>query len=204
MAQRARTTPRKQAQQSRSQSTVDAILRATARILVKEGYDHASTNKIAIAAGVSVGSLYQYFPSKEALVAALVEKHMAEMAEVIRREFIHLAAAPLEEAAHRAVKLMVEAHAIDPKLHKVLVEQVPRVGRLEQLEASEREFTELTRAYLEMHKHEIAVKNLDLAAFMIVRTVEALTHQAVLSQPEILGPAFTREVADMIVRYLRG
>ena len=121
-----------------------------------------------------------------------------------RARFVTLAAAPIEEAAHQAVTLMVDAHSIDPKLHKVLVEQVPRVGRLEKIEALEREFFGLTRAYLEMHKHEIKVKDLDLAAFILVRTVEALTHQAVISQPEILGPAFVREVTAMIVRYLEG
>jgi AcrR family transcriptional regulator len=56
-------------------ATVDALVEATARILVKEGFDKASTNRIAEVAGVSVDSLYQYFPGKEALVAAVIESH---------------------------------------------------------------------------------------------------------------------------------
>jgi len=71
MVRRPRTNPRKIASQERSRATVDALVEATARILIKEGYDRASTNKIAAVAGVSIGSLYQYFPSKEALVAAV-------------------------------------------------------------------------------------------------------------------------------------
>src|SRR5258707_15013262 len=74
MAQKLQTNPRKSASQERSRFTVDALLEATARILVKEGYDRASTNRIAEVAGVSIGSLYQYFPSKEALVAAGMER----------------------------------------------------------------------------------------------------------------------------------
>jgi AcrR family transcriptional regulator len=66
MAAKPRTNPRKLASQERSRLTVDALLEATARILVKDSYDRASTNRIADAAGVSIGSLYQYFPSKEA------------------------------------------------------------------------------------------------------------------------------------------
>jgi AcrR family transcriptional regulator len=66
MAARTRTNPRKLASQERSRVTVDALLGATARILVKDCYDRASTNRIAHLAGVSIGSLYQYFPSKEA------------------------------------------------------------------------------------------------------------------------------------------
>src|SRR5258705_13397994 len=89
-----RTQPRKVAKQARSQGTVEAILRATARILVKEGYDRASTNKIALVAGVSIGSLYQYFPSKEALEPALIERHRDEMASVLRAALAPLAPIP--------------------------------------------------------------------------------------------------------------
>ena len=71
MASKVRVNPRKSASQERSRLTVQAILDATARILVREGFDKASTNRIAEVAGVSIGSLYQYFPSKEAIVAAL-------------------------------------------------------------------------------------------------------------------------------------
>ena len=60
------TSPRRRPRQARAQATVDAIVKATARVLVDEGYDRASTNRVALAAGVSIGSLYQYFPSKEA------------------------------------------------------------------------------------------------------------------------------------------
>jgi AcrR family transcriptional regulator len=84
MTRRPKTAPRKLATQERAQRTVDAMLTATARILVKEGYDTASTNKIALAAGVSIGSLYQYFPGKEALVAAVIDRHVEEMMGVVR------------------------------------------------------------------------------------------------------------------------
>ena len=75
MARAIPTMPRKSASQKRSQATVETLLDATARVLTREGYDRASTNRIAAKAGVSVGSLYQYFPNKEALVAALVARH---------------------------------------------------------------------------------------------------------------------------------
>ena len=79
------TNPRRRPRQARAQATVEAIVKATARVLVEEGYDRASTNRIAQAAGVSIGSLYQYFPSKEALVAALVDNHLERMREVLDR-----------------------------------------------------------------------------------------------------------------------
>jgi AcrR family transcriptional regulator len=202
MAPRIRTVPRKQATQARAQATVDVILKATARILVRDGYDHASTNKIAVAAGVSIGSLYQYFPSKEALVAALVDRHIGEMVELVRLEIPILIALPLRQAIERAVRMMVAAHSVDPKLHKVLVEQVPRVGRLEHVERVEREMIGLARVYLEAKREEISVTDLDLSAYIVVGMIESLTHAAVLTRPELLGEPFISEVTRAVVNYL--
>ena len=164
MARRPLTSPRKEASQERSKATVDTLLAATARVLVKDGYDRASTNKVAEAAGVSIGSLYQYFPSKEALVAAVIERHIAEMMEVVRNSLVRVALLPIEEAARELVRVMIDAHRIEPKLHRVLVEQIPRVGNLEQIESVDDEAIALVRAYLEAHKEEIDVVDLDLAA----------------------------------------
>jgi len=202
MTAKIRTTPRKQAVQARAVGTVDAILQATARILVKEGYDHASTNKIAAAAGVSIGSLYQYFPSKEALVAALAERHVQEMMTILREEVPRMLTLPLEQAIERGVRLMVEAHAVDPKLHKVLVEQVPRVGKLHEVEGLEREMIELMRAYLQSRRAEVDIEDLDLSAYIVFGMIESLTHAAVLTRPELLGEPFIREVTRAVVRYL--
>ena len=204
MAPRLRTVPRKHATQARAQATVEIILKATARILVRDGYDHASANKIAIAAGVSIGSLYQYFPSKEALVAALVDRHIGEMIELVRKEIPILITLPLRPAIERAVRLMVAAHSVDPKLHKVLVEQGPRVGRLEHVERVEREMIGLARVYLEAKRDEISVTDLDLSAYIMVGMIESLTHAAVLTRPELLGEPFIFEVTKAVVNYLEG
>jgi len=202
MPPRPRTVPRKIAVQERSRDTVEAILAATARILVHEGYDRASTNKIAEAAGVSIGSLYQYFPSKEALVAALIERHSEEMQNVVREALVRVVDSPVHEAARELVRLMIASHGIDPKLHKVLTEQVPRIGRLDRLFAMEAQITALVRAYLERHQDEIVPEDLDIAAFVLVQAVEALTHGAVVRNPELLDRRLENEITAMVVRYL--
>lgn len=69
-------TPRKTPRQSRSSSTVAAILESAAHILETAGFDGYSTNAIAQYAGVSIGSLYQYFPNKTAITRALIEREM--------------------------------------------------------------------------------------------------------------------------------
>jgi len=204
MPTRPETSPRKRAVQARSRATVDVILKATARILIAEGYDRASTNKVAARAGVSIGSLYQYFPSKEALVAALLERHLEEMGQELRAAFPRLAAAPIERAAAEVVRLMVAAHSVDPALHQVFVEQVPRIGQLERIKGFEREMIALVRAYLEPRRDQLVVEDLDLAAFIVVGIVESLTHAAVLSRPDLLGEPFVREVSAVVIRYLTG
>jgi len=119
------------ASQKRSRATVDALIEATARVLIKEGYDRASTNKIAALAGVSIGSLYQYFPSKEALVAAVIERHTQESSQVTHNALLKAAARPIEIGVRDLVAAAIDAHRVDPKLHRVLAEEVPRIGRLE-------------------------------------------------------------------------
>ena len=207
MAHKLQTNPRKSASQERSRSTVDALLEATARILLKEGYDRASTNRIAEVAGVSIGSLYQYFPSKEALVAAVIDRHAQEISQVTRDALIKMAASPIEVATREFVSVAIEAHRVNPKLHAVLSEQIPRVGRLENIEANVREGYTLVRGYFEAHRDELDVADLDLAAFVCVTVVEALTHAAVLRRPDILAgdqaPRFVDDVTRLLVGYLR-
>ena len=207
MARRPQTSPRKAASQRRSRSTVDALVEATARVLIKEGYDRASTNKIAAKAGVSIGSLYQYFPSKEALVAAVIERHTQELSQVVHNALLKVAARPIEIGVRELVAAAIDAHRVDPKLHRVLADEVPRTGRLENIEAVERYAHGFLRDYLEAHRSEIDVADLDLAAFILVTTVEALTHSAVLSRPDILADEkageFIDEVTRLVLRYLR-
>src|SRR5262245_22071607 len=207
MARKPKTNPRKSASQKRSRLTVDTLLEATARVLMKEGYDKASTNKIAAVAGISIGSLYQYFPSKEALVAAVIDRHTHELTQVVREALIKVAARSIEAAAHEFVSVGIDAHRVNPELHRVLAEQVPRTGRLENIEAIQRDACTLVRGYLEAHRDELGVADLDVAAFICVTAVEALTHAAVLHRPEILtgekAGRFVDDVTRLVVRYLQ-
>jgi len=204
MSPKLRTVPRKLPRQDRSRATVDAILEAAARVLVKEGFERTTTNRVAEAAGVSVGSLYQYFPSKEALVAALVDRHNLEMRAEVLAALERVKALPLDEAARAMVELCVSAHAVEPELHRVLMEQVPRTGRLARLGEFELQMQALIVAYLEQHRAHLRVTDLRLAAFLAAAAVEAMCHGAVLYYPQRLrDPAFLDEATAMVVRYLK-
>ena len=206
MARAVPTNPRKPASQERSRATVAALLDATARVLTRHGYDRASTNRIAATAGVSVGSLYQYFPNKEALVAALVARHNREMLDLLREALKEVASLDLATAIAKLVRAAVDAHRVDPALHRVFDEQVPRMGQLAKIEALQGETFQLVRSYLDQRRDEISVRDLDSATSILVTTVEALTHQFVIHRPG--APArdrdrFIDEVTRLVVGYLQ-
>ena len=197
--------PRKQPRQERSKITVDAILTATARILTEEGYEKASTNRIAEVAGVSIGSLYQYFPNKESLVAELLKKHSNDMVEIMESKLNSLTDVPLEIAVPELVKAAIAAHAINPKLHRVLNEEVPRIGHIKEVSKTGEQITKMLRVYLETWRDQIHPQNLNLTAFILERTVESLSHAAVIEYPEnLLNGELEQEVSKLLLLYLVG
>lgn len=203
MHRQVRTTPRKRPSQSRAKATVDSILSATARVLVRHGFDGLTTNAVAETAGVSIGSLYQYFPNKEALVAALIERHMEEMNASVLAELTRVARLPLAQAARAVIELTIRAHAIDPELHRVLTEQVPRVGRLAKLRDMDELCRRMVAGLLAARRDEVAIRDPELAAFLIVSTIESIVHRAALLYPEKLrDPALVDETTLLVTRYL--
>ena len=126
---------------------MDAIVEATARLLVERGYEGATTRRVADRAGVSVGSLYQYFPSRDALVTAVIERHVGEVLERIGGELRRLETAPLDRAIRQLVDTILELHDDDPGLHVILMEQLPRADRTALLAKIERALGAHFRAF---------------------------------------------------------
>jgi len=198
-----RTTPRKRPLQARSKDTVDTILNATARILVKRGFDGLTTNAVAAQAGVSIGSLYQYFPNKEALVSALLDHHMTEMNAAMSVELARVATLPIAEAARAVIELTFRAHAIDPELHRVLTEQLPRIGRLAKLRQQDELTHRAVVALLIARRAELSITDPELAAFVLECTIESIVHRAALLYPERLrDPRLVDEATRIVTRYL--
>lgn len=204
MTGRPRTKPRKIATQRRSRATVDALVEATARILVREGYGKASTNRIAEVAGVSIGSLYQYFPGKEALVAAVIDRHHGKVMRIVGRALAHAADLPPERAVRVLVVAAFEAHRVAPRLHGVLAEQIPRTGRLAQVATFNREAFALFRDYLARHEAQLRVDDVDRAAFVCGTSIEALSHQAVLYRARDTSTAEMDALVDDTTRMVLG
>jgi AcrR family transcriptional regulator len=202
MPKRDPTQIRKPARQQRSRETVDVILEAAAHILAAEGFEGATTNAIAQRAGVSIGSLYQYFPNKAALVRALNERHTHQVLELFQRRFADVGATPLAEAVRSLVAGFVEAHRVNPALHRVLVAEESRVNARTETRRVEAEVARLVRAFLEARRSELRDVAPELAAFLVVQALEAITHGAVLDRPDFLGEPLVDEATRLILGYL--
>lgn len=194
-------TPRKLPKQERSQATVEAILTATTRILTEEGYNQLTTNRVAELAGVSIGSLYQYFPNKEALIFALGEHHAHEMEQLAHHHLEHLGDSSIIDVLRQIVKAVLAAHAVNPKLHRVLHEQIPRSEVMRQLDDAKME--KMLRSFLAQRCDQIQPKNLDLTVFIVGRTIKALIHGAMIDRPELLNNGeLEQEIMTMLSSYL--
>ena len=157
--------------------------------------ERLTTNSVAEKAGVSVGSLYQYFPNKEALVAEVRRRFDAAFRERLVAALGRAGRLPLREAVGEFVRTLVALHAEDPQLHNAVSAGLPESERtlIEQIVAS----------YLEAHRHEMRRPDLPLAAAVSLDVAEALIHGVALRSPERLGDdTFVMEVTDLLVRYL--
>ena len=211
MSRKPLTEARKLPQQERSRIAVAAILEATTRILTEEGYEKANTNRIAERAGVSIGSLYQYFPNKESLITALMVQHSDEIITLVESKLTDCYDEPVEIVIPEIVKAVIAAHAINPKLHQVLNEEIPQSERSQQMQKAEGKIVELLRSYLSRWANSpnerlsecVSPKNLDMTVFILSRTVESLCHSAVIEHPNFVGDSrFVREISDLLLSYL--
>jgi AcrR family transcriptional regulator len=121
-----RASSRREPKQQRSRKTVEAVLEAVQRVLKRHGAEAITTNRIAEAAGVSIGSLYQYFPDKQAIFMALHDRHVDGVRHVIERTMTDCTRATLEEFTGELVERLANVHKEDAELHEILSVAVPR------------------------------------------------------------------------------
>jgi AcrR family transcriptional regulator len=194
--------PRKAPRQRRSRATVDRILDAAARIFDERGYREATTNHVAEAAGVSIGSLYQYFPNKDALLVALAERHLEEAAAVFghRLSTLRSEAPPIEDLVRTLVGLTAELNETS-RLHAMLFTDCPRtpalVARLDT-------FVVFVAGEIAFHLERTGTGGSDPArrARLLVAAADAAVHEVVLALP----PGAEREgaVEDLIALIITG
>lgn len=196
---KSRRTPRQQ----RSRVTAEAIVEAAARVFAESGLEGATTNRIAEVAGVSVGSLYQYYPNKEALVTAIYERESARQHEVFLRAVNEAGPDNLPELIRLFISGTVRWYQKNEALYLVLMNEVPRVAGMPQTWQSEEMAVVALRSLLELIKDRIQPRELDMAARVLVwtfryNTLSLLRHPLAEADLE----AFIDELTDLFVQYL--
>ncbi len=196
-------TARKGPKQQRSKVTVSAILDATVRVLEQEGSDAATTSRIAEVAGVSVGTLYQYFANRDAILDALQDREFDRASEMMSRILAHGAYATDREVARAVIMALLELHGAAPTLHRLLVVEGLRVTPTERVQAFDMRIIAVVRSFLTLANVRIRRKNLDAAAFVVYQAVRASMLACLLERPPGLdSETLVDEITDLVLRYL--
>jgi AcrR family transcriptional regulator len=203
---KAQIEPRKEPSQARSKSTRNAILQAAARILSQSGLTALNTNAVAHVAGVSVGSLYQYYPNKAALLSALSERHHSEIAEQLTEFADELAARSAKPTLHDTVSALVRlslahqfAHA---KLAAALEYAERELPESAALQALHQQILHVTTGILQCYRREIR-GDLTIVALDVLTIATAILDGAAL-RLEPNSMVLKRRVERAILGYLSG
>jgi AcrR family transcriptional regulator len=199
------TAPRKRPKQERSAATVEAILEAAGREMAAAGYEAATTKRIAELAGISVGSLYQYFPSKVAIAVELVRRHRAGRVAFIAESLRKVGGEggePIERVVRGLFESFLLAEGIRPELYPVLIEQVVRTSARHELRGYEERLEAIVVETLRRVRPAPKIEDFELAAFILVRLVLALVHAAAADTPRYNTPALANELTKLVVAYL--
>lgn len=193
--------PVRTAKQKRSKATVEVIVEAATRILSDQGWSALNTNAIAKRAGVSVGSVYEYFPDKHAIIDVILDRHLSAGERLIAESANRIEELP---SAETVVQILIDGfvglHSDDPKLHRALSSDVPLTGpQRERVDGLRDQIIALTGSAL---SHSIP--NPDITATLLVDAADALTHRWLVDEVGSPVPAETlsTELKTMLSLYV--
>lgn len=195
-----RLIQRKQPRQARSIATVDDILEAAARILEERGLDAYNTNAVAERAGVSVGSLYQYFPSKDALTAALIRRSASDLVDAIEDAVAKTEGAGLESGIAELVSVAVAHQTRRPELARLLDLEEARLPMRAELEAAAESVKACVAAFLRRHEQELPLGDAESVASDLFFIVRGLVDGAGVADGGALADADLQRRVERAVR----
>ncbi len=196
-------TARNRPQQPRSRATVSVILDAAIRVLDQGGWDALTTSRVAEVAGVSVGTLYQYFAHREAIVEALQNRELERASQML--EGLLKSAEPRSdrELARSVVEALFGLYKAAPALHRVLAVDGLRFSPPETVLAFDARSVGLLKAFLSMPGPRLRPMNLEAAAFVIYQSVRASMLAYFLESPAgVDDRAIVEELTELVVRFL--
>ncbi|RJG12149.1 TetR/AcrR family transcriptional regulator [Pseudomonas cavernicola] len=196
---------RKQPTQKRSSEMVVALLDATVLELGERGLDCLTTNHIARRAGASIGSLYQYFDSKEALIEALLQRQAGRLMAVVHQRLRPLLGSDVRTVTRAILQGIFEQVEQDKGLRE-LVRHRHHLHSSAVFQALEKDMTEVCRQYLMRHVDEYRIDNLPATLFVLINSVQYTTARYFSLEPLLLErdeviEALTRMVESLCLSW---
>lgn len=187
--------PRKLPRQARSRASYDAILAGCARILERGGYESLTTNRVAEVAGVGIGTLYDFFPNREAIVVALAEQRLARLAAQVKAGLAEAETLDAYAALDLLLRRIVRAVADDRALYRVLLREAVFVRDSRETRRALESFFELGRLASQRAAARIALPDPPADAWVIGRMLAHAVLEIVWTHGE---PSRERRIASLI------
>lgn len=197
---------RRRPSQERSQQLVKDILEATAQVLEEHGVDALSTNKVARRAGVSVGSIYQYFDDKEALLAALVNERYEQLGLTVIAKLVEIMEEPYPLAARICIEMYIDFLATQPQLTRLMQDRLSGVtatgnSALAGFDIDEERALQMISTYLLRHRDSLNIDDLAATAYTNY-SVALLMGRRIALRPEQERKKLLDEVVRMLSLYV--
>jgi len=199
--------PRKQPTQSRARLTFDSIVQAADELLDDHDLEALSVQAIADRAGVSVGSLYQYFPTKDAIVATVIERDVERVYSVLETLFVAAVELPIGQMMGLLIRGILSTYAARTPFYRAIL---PEIGRLERdgaIRSVASRAEELVMEAVRRSPDAVTVpeERRDAAAFILARVSNLLAHAVVIERSDLLtDPGFADELVHLSTAYLLG
>jgi len=170
---------RRRPRQLRSRLMVETIVEAARQVFAEAGYTSASTNLIADRAGISIGSLYQYFPNKDALILEVQKAHHDEVLAVVTGAMARVRFLPLRDAVQTIVAANLDAHLETPRLHLAFEEWIPAESTFVDRGPFRDNMIAAVTGFLKSRPELMQDRPLDQAVFVIMTMVRSVMHASV-------------------------
>jgi AcrR family transcriptional regulator len=195
--------PRKRPVQARSEATVSALFEASIQVLLAAGYRKLTTTRVAERAGVSVGTLYQYFPNREALIICVIEQYLEEIVSSIEQTCQELNGQPLEELATGLVDAFIAVKYRRVELSRALREPLADVGGAQLVKAAAQRAAGALADSVQ-NCPDASFRDKQLPALLIVMACSSLMQIAVIDQTVPLETTTLRaHMRALVLGYLR-
>jgi AcrR family transcriptional regulator len=181
---------------------VERIIAAGQQVLLRDGYERTTTNRVADEAGISPGSLYQYFPDKETILAAVIDRYAADLSTELTAVLADRLDEPGPELVRSAFTGLLDVLGENVEYLRLVVEVLPRKQFGGWTTALEQRISDLVAAYLSINKSQTRIDEPATSAWILVRMVEHLTIQYVLERPAIPREKFIDEMVELTLSYL--